>query len=90
MTQDPTWAARLLRQIDEADARAARLASGFTTTQLNWKPSPGEWSVGQCLDHLCVANDVYLASIARSFEGRPRAVVSEISPGWFGRWFIRS
>jgi len=90
MTQDPTWAARLLRQIDEADARAARLASGFTTTQLNWKPSPGEWSVGQCLDHLCVANDVYLAAIAGSCEGHPGRAVEEITPGWFGRWFIRS
>jgi hypothetical protein len=90
MTDTPAWTSRLLQEIDDADARAKRLASGLTTAQLNWKPSPQEWSVGQCLDHLCVANDVYLASIARSFEGRPRAVVSDISPGWFGRWFIRS
>ncbi len=90
MTAAPAWASRLLQEIDDADVRATRLASGLTTAQLNWKPSPQEWSVGQCLDHLCVANDVYLASIARSFEGHAPAAVSDITPGWFGRWFIRA
>jgi hypothetical protein len=89
-TASPPWAARLLRQIDDADARATRLVAGHTTTQLNWKPSPAEWSVGQCLDHLCVANEVYLAAIGPSLEGQPHAVVDEITPGWFGRWFIRN
>ncbi|HEX5071500.1 MAG TPA: DinB family protein [Vicinamibacterales bacterium] len=90
MTAAPSWVSRLLQEIDDADARATRLAAGLTAGQLNWKPTAQEWSVGQCLDHLCVANDVYLASIARSFEGQPRAVASDITPGWFGRWFIRN
>jgi len=90
MTATPPWATRLLQEIDDADVRATRLAAGLTTQQLNWKPSLHEWSVGQCLDHLCVANDVYLASIASSFDGRPNGVVGDITPGWFGRWFIRA
>jgi len=89
-TANPPWAIRLLGQIDEADRRATRLVAGLTTTQLNWKPSPGEWSVGQCLDHLCVANEVYLRAISPAFEGQPPAVAREITPGWFGRWFIRN
>src|SRR5262245_25886863 len=90
MAAAPAWVPRLLQEIDDADSRATQLAAGLTNHQLNWKPSPQEWSVGQCLDHLCVANDVYLAAIVDSFEGRSPAVASDITPGWFGRWFIRN
>jgi hypothetical protein len=35
-------------------------------------------------------NDVYLPPIARSLEGKPERKTEEITPGWFGAWFIRS
>ena len=90
MTPMPPWATRLLSEIDAADARATTLARSLTPDQLNWKPSPGEWSIGQCLDHLCVANEVYLAAMEPSLRNRPHGVAQEIAPGWFGRWFIRT
>jgi hypothetical protein len=31
-------------------------------------------NIGQCLDHLCVANDVYLAAMEKALSGRPRDV----------------
>ncbi|HET9272208.1 MAG TPA: DinB family protein [Vicinamibacterales bacterium] len=86
----PPWATRLLSEIDAADARATALARSLTPDQLNWKPSPGEWSIGQCLDHLCVANEVYVAAVASGLGDRHRTPVDEITPGWFGRWFIRT
>lgn len=85
----PPWSVRLIAGLDAADARATSLASPLTLAQLNWRPSPAEWSVGQCLDHLTVANDVYLPAIADSLQG-PASEVQEIAPGWFGRWFIRN
>jgi hypothetical protein len=39
---------------------------------------------------LCAANDEYLAAIAKALDGQPHAAVEEITPGWFGRWFIRN
>ena len=66
------------------------LAKTLTTEQLNWSPRPGEWSVGQCLEHLYITNDVYLPAISKALVGRPLAVVQDITPGWFGRWFIRN
>jgi hypothetical protein len=33
---------------------------------------------------------VYLPPIARALDGRSHAPVQEITPGWFGRWFIRT
>ena len=33
--------------------------------------------------------DVYLPAIGSAFEGQPRGRTEEITPGWFGRLFIR-
>lgn len=86
----PPWSIRLLSELDASDARAQALVGDLTPTQLNWTPAGGGWSVGQCLDHLCVANDVYIPAIDASLEAAPTGVVHEITPGWFGRWFIRN
>ena len=85
----PAWTLRLLAELDAADARAIALARPLSGTQLNWKPRPDVWSVGQCLDHLCVAAEVYLPAISEALDGHQPAAVDEIRPGWLGRWFIR-
>ena len=49
----------LPKLIDEANAIADDAQKSFghlSPTQLNWKPSPNQWSVAQCLDHLIVIN----------------------------------
>jgi DinB family protein len=86
----PAWCLRLISELDAADARAIALAKPLTPRQLNWKPRPEVWSIAQCLEHLCVASEVYLPAISNSLGGRQPAVVQEITPGWFGRWFIRN
>ena len=86
----PSWCLRLTRELDTADAHAGTLADGLTTAQLNWKPRPDVWSIGQCLEHLCITNEVYVAAIAKSLGGPPGGPVDEITLGWFGRWFIRA
>ncbi len=85
----PSWSQRLISELDAADRRAERLAKALTPEQLNWRPRPDAWSVGQCLQHLYVANEVYLPAISTSLEGRRRSLVQEVTHGWFGRWFIR-
>lgn len=86
----PPWCLRLISGLNAADERATALAETLTPQQLNWTPAPGVWSVGQCLEHLYVSNEEYLAPMSNSLEGRQPAVVQEITPGWFGRWFIRN
>jgi len=86
----PAWATRLAAEFLASDARAIALAKPLTTVQLNWRPSPTQWSIGQCLDHLLVANTVYLPPIAASLERAARVAVEEITPGWFGGWFLRT
>jgi len=86
----PRWCLRLISELNDADERAIAVAKTLTPQQLNWKPRADAWSVGQCLEHLCVANEVYCRAIANSLPGHPLTVVQEITPGWFGRWFIRN
>ena len=86
----PPWCLRLFRELNAANERAIALAKTLTPPQLNWTPAPGVWSVGQCLEHLYVTNEVYLRMMSSSLKGRKPAVVQEITPGWFGRWFIRN
>ena len=81
---------RLISELDAADQRARELAKRLTPLQLNWKPGQDAWSVGQCLEHLRATNEVYLPAIAASLSARPLLAVQDITPGWFGRWFIRN
>jgi hypothetical protein len=86
----PAWCPRLIDEFNAADERAIALAKTLTAEQLAWTPGPREWSICQCLEHLCLASDAYLPAIATSLVDRPGTMVQEITPGWFGRWFIRN
>jgi hypothetical protein len=89
-TPPPTWSLRLASELTANDQAAQSLAANFTEHQLNWQPDPTKWSVDQCLEHLCKTNEAYMHSIDAAIEEKPLSPVDEITPGWFGRWFIRS
>ena len=86
----PAWSTRLIAELDAADERIRALCTGFSEEQLNWYPRPGAWSVGQCVEHLCITNELYLSSMSASLTGKPAGMVKEIELGWFARWFITS
>ena len=83
------WNDRITAELSAADDRARALVNDLTSQQLNWQPSPGAWSIGQCLEHLCVSNEIYLGPIAESLDGQQPEAVDEITLGWFSRKFIR-
>jgi hypothetical protein len=86
----PAWSRQLIAELRASDQRAIALARGLTVEQLNWKPRPESWSVGQCLEHLCISGEVYLQPIESALKNRPQSPVEHITPGWFGAWFIRN
>jgi hypothetical protein len=53
-----------------ADARAK--FGGLTAEQLNWKPAPDSWSVGQCLEHLIKTNELYYGEFDKLAAGTRR------------------
>ena len=89
-TASPSWCRRLVADLDAADARAIAVAEGITVAQLNWRPSPGVWSVGQCLEHLSIANEVYVEPMVESLGVAPSGPVDEILLGRLADWFIRT
>ena len=86
----PSWCPRLAGELKQADVRASAVTAGLTAAELNWKPRPGSWSVGQCVDHLVVTNRVYLTAMSSALEGRGAGHADDLVIGWFGRWFIRN
>jgi len=43
--------------------------SDISLDQLNWKSSPGSWSIAQCLDHLIIADRSYFSDLKKITEG---------------------
>ena len=86
----PAWSQRLISELQTADARAEQLARPLTRDQLNWSPAPGSWSIGQCLEHLLIANEIYLPAISMSLNTRLPSEVQEVTLSRFSRWFIHN
>ena len=84
----PPWSVRVISELSSADERAVSVVTGLTPRDLNWKSHPAQWSIGQCIDHLLVSNNVYCPAISKALEGQQHGRVDEIIPGRFGRWFI--
>ncbi|MPZ20767.1 MAG: DUF664 domain-containing protein [Luteitalea sp.] len=75
----------------ERDARA--LVAGLTEEVGAWRADASSWSVAECLDHLAVANRVYLHAMQPAAEhalaqGRRRRRPAR--PGLIGSWFVRT
>ena len=86
----PAWAARAIDELHASDRQATAVALGLDAEQLNQPPAPGSWSVGQCLEHLYIANEVYLPPMTQALVGQSASSVEQVTPGWFGRYFIRT
>lgn len=79
-----------LRAIGE-DAR--KVFGRLSPTQLNWKPSEQQWSVGQCFDHLIKTNRCFFPDMERVASGTYRSSLwGRVSPlsGFFGRLILKS
>jgi hypothetical protein len=77
-----------------AIAEDARRAFGrLSAAQLNWKPSPERWSVGQCLDHLVKTNECFMPDMGRIAAGTYRTSAwGRVSPlsGLFARLILKA
>ena len=79
-----------LRAVTE-DARS--VFGGLSAAQLNWKPSPERWSVGQCFDHLIATNRTFFADMERVASGEHKTSLwGRVSPlsGFFGGFIVKA
>ncbi len=61
--------------------------------QLNWKPDPETWSIGECIDHLITTNRSYFAQLEAITRGDKHVSFWEKLPilhGFWGRMLIKA
>lgn len=46
--------------------------SAFSDAQINWRPNPLVWSIGQCFDHLIVTDSLYMEKLQEVVNKAPR------------------
>lgn len=81
------------RQFESTKHEAAGLVASLTDVQVNWRPAPGRWSIGECLLHLATSTDAALASLDQAIaHAQERGWVARgpYRYGWFTRWNVRS
>ena len=85
----PAWSVRLIDEwIRRPTGQRSRAWAESTAAQLEAYRRPLErWPVPAAPLR---TNEVYLPAIANALDDRPPSPVQDITPGWFGRWFIRT
>src|SRR5262249_36174101 len=65
----------------------------LSARQINWAPGAGEWSIGQCFDHLIISNRPFFQIIEDIRDGRRRQRAWErmpLVPRVFGKLMINT
>jgi hypothetical protein len=74
-------------------AETRRVFGPLSAAQINWKPDEGEWSIGQCFEHLILSNRPYVPLLEGIVRGERSPTLWErvpVLPGVFGRMLIES
>jgi hypothetical protein len=83
----------LVSEAEKNNDAARAVAGDLTDAQLNWKPSPEQWSVAQCLEHLAVATkgfDRYFSAAFKQASSKPPIInPPAYKPTRMGGWLAR-
>lgn len=60
-----------LRHLAESRERLLRMAHGLSREQLHYRPSPGRWTVAECLEHIVTVEARLLERIQTTLEKAP-------------------
>lgn len=83
---------RIGHELEGTREQAEALAGDLTDRQLWWRPEGDRWSVGECLDHLVRAGEIYLETLDEVIEeawDEGRTASGGYRPGPVGRWVVR-
>ncbi len=74
--------AEAIREIERVTSEVNRDFGDYSPTQLNWKPAPDRWSVGECLEHLIQTNGWYFGIVEPILAGEYRKPFLSRIPGY--------
>ncbi len=86
----------IVNRIEAVSQEAERLFGHCSADELNWQPAPGQWSIGQCFEHLIISNKQYfpqlkeLASNTKKFSFWERLPFWAELCGYFMRRYVTS
>lgn len=60
---------QILSQIEKVNTDSKQTYGQLSFDQINWKPNPKSWSIGQCFEHLIVTNNLYFPNIQKVIDG---------------------
>ena len=78
---------RLLAHLEMTSAWLSDEVAGLSDQQLNFKPSPGAWSIRQVLEHLVIVGPIYWEDLQKALkspaDGR-RSISTDADMLWYG------
>ena len=83
---------KILETLDRMTVEYEKEIGPLNSEQLNWKPAPEEWSVGQCVDHIITANQLYFPIFESLLNGtKPFNFWEKVPllPFFFGKLLIK-
>lgn len=83
----------VIKRIRQTTEDATQSFCALSDMQLNWKPNPNQWSIGQCLDHLMVSNQTYFPIFDTVIAGTKTPKLLEkipLLPEWWGKTLIKA
>lgn len=84
--------ASVIAAVNKVADDAKSVFGNLSAAQLNWKPSPDRWSVGQCFEHLITSNAGYFPVIEGVIAGKKSTFWERMPllPGLTGKMLIKS
>lgn len=67
--------AKVIRYLDQSEKQFAELIADVNAEQWRWSPGPGKWSIGDCAEHIVLAEGLLFASVQK-------AIASPANPDW--------
>jgi hypothetical protein len=83
----------LLHEVSLISKKVQAEFGRLSVEQLNWKPSPDQWSIAQCLDHLIQSNRQYFPLLEAVANGtRKQSFMEKLPglPGFFGKMMLKA
>jgi len=82
-----------LAELSRIDQEVRLELDPLSEAQFAWRPGPGRWSIGECLEHLGITTALAVRGIRAALEQGRAAGKTGMPPfkfGWLGGWFVRA
>lgn len=80
----------MTRDVKAVNSYAETELTGLSEEVLNWKPTPKQWSIQECLAHLNIFSRHYLPLHAKGMAKSNKPASQTLSPGFLGEKLTRS